>query len=403
MDIHTKNIILQNCNTQTIESLIRIIKSNSITLEEFKEAGLHDSKVEAILNSIISATIKTEKKSEKEKFLQLVIDEKIDSDEIINKIENKILNIEDLESLINIGKFTLKTFKAIKYKIANKTATTPFREVTELPPMQAGRTDLYFIGVPRSGKSTMLTGILNCGVNNGILMPDTSHQVGVNFQNKLLQDFRNGVIPLPTADGSYNYISMSLKGPDGKKHPFNVVDVPGEVFNKIVENPKVDDFLTYIHNSNKKIFVFVIDSLTHDNEYSEGLDQNDQSLIYPNILQLLNENRVLENVDAIYLVANKFDAIKNKRYSTDERNDVDLAEEFLREKFLYLINNCIDTRDELKNKFKIRILPFSIGKVSYKTIVEEFNEKYSKNLINDILSDSFVIKSNKWIKFFSQS
>jgi hypothetical protein len=401
MDIHTKNYILQNCNSQSIETLIGIIKSKSITIDELKEAGLDDTKLQSILNTIVSAEVQIEKQSEKEKFLNLIAKGRTKADEIIYKLSQGFISVDDLEDLKDSGAISSKIIRALRYSQANTDNFTPFRDVTQLPPMETGRTDLYFIGVPGSGKSTMLSGILYKAHKSGTLLPDPYNQDGVKFQNKLLQDFNNGVLPKATAAGSYNYIALSLRGEDEKSHPFNIVDVPGEVFNQIVDNPKVDDFLHYIHNSNRKIIVFVIDSLAHDNGYSDFRNQNDQSLIYPNILQLLHTNGVLEQTDAIYLVANKFDAIYQNKYQGDSREHKEIALEFLSDEFLNLINNCKAVREESKNKFKIKILPFSIGKVAFETIFDSYEQTYSTNILNEIIADSFVVKGGKWTKLFS--
>ena len=401
MDLHTKNIFLQTCNTLSIEQVVEVIKSGNVNIDELKEAGLADSKIQLILNIIFSANSKSEQKSEKEKFVNQISKGRTKAEEIINKLNQGIISLDDLEDLKDSGCISTKVIRAIKHSQANINNITPFRDVTQLPPMETGRTDLYFIGVPGSGKSTMLSGILQCAHKSGSLMPDPYNQDGVKFQNKLLQDFNNGVLPKATAEGSYNYIALSLRGDDEKRHPFNIVDVPGEVFNQIIDNPKVDDFLHYIHNSNRKIIVFVIDSLAHDNGYTDSRNQNDQSLIYPNILQLLHSHGVLEQTDAIYLVANKFDAIYQSRYQGDDRAHKEIAYEFLNDEFLNLINNCKAVREDTKNQFKIKILPFSIGKVAFETIFDYYDQTYSANILSEIIGDSFVVKGGKWTKFFS--
>ena len=164
-------------------------------------------------------------------------------------------------------------------------------------------------------------------------------------------------------------------------------------------NPNIDGLLNYIKNSNKKILIFVIDSLAHDSNYADSKSALDQSLVYVNILNMFKNNGVLNQTDAIYLVTNKFDAIKENRFNGDNRPDTDLALEFLKEEFKNLINNCTSMRDESKNKFKIKVLPYSIGKVSYEFIVEDFNRNYSSSVIQNLIEDSFVVKGTKWSLF----
>jgi hypothetical protein len=101
------------------------------------------------------------------------------------------------------------------------------------------------------------------------------------------------------------------------------------------------------------------------------------------------------------LVANKFDAIYQNRYQGDARAHKEIALEFLNDEFLNLINNCKAVREETKNQFKIKILPFSIGKVAFETIFDSYDQSYSSNILSEIIDDSFVVKGGRWTKFFS--
>lgn len=65
-----------------------------------------------------------------------------------------------------------------------------------------------------------------------------------------------------------------------------------------------------------------------------------------------------------------------------------------------MIENCKDAREESNNKFKIKVLPFSIGNVSYTSIIDNFNREYSEVVIDNLIEDSFVVKGSKF-KLFS--
>lgn len=408
-----KRIILQNANVLQVSNLIPIIEKGDITLEEFKQAGLSADKIREIENTINLEVAKeraAEELARKEEelrlakeraaeerndFLKKVVRKRVTVDEIRNRINSGFITFDDLED----EGISTKTINSIKY-YSNANRITVFKKIEDLPPMEEGRTDVYFVGLPGSGKSTMLSGVLNVANKEGILLPDTYNNDGAVYQTQIVSDLSRGVLPNATASGSYNYIAMSLNDEQGKKHPFNIVEVPGELYVQMFNNPNVDGLLNYIKNSNKKILVFVVDSLAHDTDYSEAKSALDQSLVYVNILNMFKNNGILNQTDAIYLVANKFDAIKESRYAGDGRPDNQLAYEFLSEEFKNLINNCTNMRDESKNKFKIKVLPYSIGKVSYEFIVEEFNRTYSSNVIKNLIEDSFIVKGSKW-KLFS--
>ncbi|HAD79215.1 MULTISPECIES: hypothetical protein [Weeksellaceae] len=407
-----KRIILQNANTLEVSNLISLIEKGEISIEEFKQAGLTVEKIRQIEGQInleaakerAAAEIarkeeeerlaKFKIQEEKNEFLKKVVRKRVTVDEIRNKINNGYISFDDLED----EGISQRIINSIKY-YSNSNRVTIFKKIDDLPPMEEGRTDVYFVGLPGSGKSTMLSGLLNVANKEGILLPDTYSNDGAVYQTQIVSDLSRGVLPNATASGSYNYVAMSLNDDNKKKHPFNVVEVPGELYVNMFNNANVDDLLKYIKNSNKKILIFVIDSLAHDTNYADAKSALDQSLVYVNILNMFKSSGILNQTDAVYLVANKFDAIKESRYDGDNRPDVDLAYEFLNEEFKNLLNNCTSIRDESKNKFKIKVLPYSIGKVSYEFIVEDFNRNYSSIVLNNLIEDSFVVKGGKWSLF----
>ena len=407
-----KRIILQNANTLEVSNIISIIEKGEISFDEFKQAGLAVDKYRQIESKINlaeaqeRAAAELARKEEEEKIAKLKIQE--EKNEFLKKIVRKRVTVDEIRNNINNGYITFddledegisqRTINSIKY-YSNSNRITVFKKIEDLPPMEEGRTDVYFVGLPGSGKSTMLSGILNVANKEGILLPDTYNNDGAVYQTQIVSDLSRGVLPNATAEKSFNYIAMSLNDDNKKKHPFNIVEVPGELYAEIFNNPNIDGLLNYIKNSNKKILIFVIDSLAHDSNYADSKNALDQSLVYVNILNMFKKNGVLNQTDAIYLVTNKFDAIKENRFNGDNRPDTELALEFLKEEFKNLINNCTSIRDESKNKFKIKVLPYSIGKVSYEFIVEDFNRNYSSSVIQNLIEDSFVVKGTKWSLF----
>ncbi len=407
-----KRIILQNANTLEVSNIISIIEKGEISFDEFKQAGLAVDKYRQIESKINlaeaqeRAAAELARKEEEEKIAKLKIQE--EKNEFLKKVVRKRVTVDDIRNNINNGYITFddledegisqRTINSIKY-YSNSNRITVFKKIEDLPPMEEGRTDVYFVGLAGSGKSTMLSGILNVANKEGILLPDTYNNDGAVYQTQIISDLSRGVLPKATAEKSFNYIAMSLNDDNKKKHPFNIVEVPGELYAEIFNNPNIDGLLKYIKNSNKKILIFVIDSLAHDSNYADSKNALDQSLVYVNILNMFKKNGVLNQTDAIYLVTNKFDAIKENRFNGDNRPDTELALEFLKEEFKNLINNCTSIRDESKNKFKIKVLPYSIGKVSYEFIVEDFNRNYSSSVIQNLIEDSFVVKGTKWSLF----
>ena len=395
MENHKKNILLQNCNGLESSQIIAIVQAGEITIEEFKAAGLSQNIINQILSALTSKEKTENNAAKKKELLEKVIRGRVSADEIKANINSGNFSFDDL---LDAG-INDRVVNSLKH-YCNSNRITMFRNINQLPPMEEGRTDVYFVGVPGSGKSTMLSGLLNLANRKGVLMPDVYNNDGSIYQTQLISDLNRGVLPNATASGSYNYVALSLKDDDGAKHPFNIVEVPGENYVNMFNNGDVSEFLNYISNSNKKILIFVIDSLAHDTGYNDSNSQLDQNLVYVNIVNMFKSNGILDQTDAIYLVANKFDAIKESRYATNNSNDDALALDFLQDEFRNLIENCKDAREECKNKFKIKVLPFSIGNVSYTSIIDNFNREYSEVVIDNLIEDSFVVKGSRF-KLFS--
>jgi hypothetical protein len=405
MDPHKKNIALQNCNQIGIDDLIKFIDTNAITLEEFVQAGLSAANVQKLQDRVrevenkrsqeaervekerMDEDLKRNREESKKKLIDQILRKQVGAEKIKRAIESDFISFNDLED----SGLTKTTINSLKH-FCNTKSVTRKTTIDELPAMEEGRTDLYFVGVPGSGKSTMLAGLLKTANTLGKLMPDTYNNAGSIYQTNLITDLNRGVLPNATIAGSYNYVALSLKDDNGKKHPFNIVEIPGENYVSMFNNAEVAGILTYIKNSNKKILVFVIDAMAHDTNYAESDSPLDQNLAYTNILQMFKKNGILEKTDAIYLVANKFDTIIENHYAHDNRPNGDLAVEFLNTNFRNLIENCKTAREESRNQFKIKTLPFSIGSVVYNNIIENFNTDFSKSLINLVINDSFVVR-----------
>lgn len=421
MDKNNKQHILNDCNNYqfTIEVLDKIVSEGHITIEEFIQYNLEIAKVnelkrlKAIREGVFVENEEQDKKEEKPIFnnttnnptserktdeIRKVINNETDIWDVNDKIQRKVFNYDDL---LKAG-VTQKTITSIKYFFEPRNVKS--YKVEELPVMESGRTDVFFIGIPSSGKSTMLGGLLTIANKRGIISPDSYNNAGNVYQTQLVAGIDQGILPKGTDLGSYNYIATSLKDEKGITHPFNIVEVPGENYNSLfyngMESEEVKGFVKYIKNSNKKILIFVIDSLAHEKRHTETYYNTlNQSLVYVNILNMFKDHGVLEQTDAIYLVANKFDAIKESHFLFSDNTDEDLAKEFLDNEFLGLINNCKDARDKSRNKFQIKIFPFSIGNVILDKILIEYNSSYSEIIVKHLLSDSFVVKGGKFWNF----
>ena len=327
--------------------------------------------------------------------MQKVLAQQVGIQDIIDRINQRLYTYDDLEAA-GVPKRIVTSFK--HYQNQN---ITKFYNVEDLPPMDKGRTDVFFVGIPASGKSVMLSGLLYYTKKMGISIPDSYNIEGEKYSAQITSYLEKGVLPKPTGSGTYNYIAISLKDDKKKAHPLNIVEVPGENYAKIfdggLENEEVRGFVNYVKNSNRKILIFVLDALEHQQRLeADYANMYSQSDIYVSILNMFKTYKILDKTDAIYIVVNKFDVIK-KSYGQNSKTDLDLADEFVREEFRNLLNNCIDAKENSGNKFKIKVFPFSIGEVCYDKILKEYNQEYSRNIVEQVLSDSFIVGGGKGI------
>lgn len=422
-----KEQILRSCNDPSIslDKLDEYVERGDISIEELKKYNLELSKVkelerrqkqreegeeyfdleeeendgldlfEDIEEPVATPTKKETKKLNKAEELQKAVRGEVIVDEIVENIKNRLYTYEDLKK-VGISAELINSFKHFQNQKA-----VAYTTVDSLPPMERGRTDVFFVGIAASGKSVMLSGLLYYANKVGIRRLDGGNNEGDKYAAQIITDLKKSILPRSTTSGLYNYIATSLSDDKDRPHPFNIVEIPGENYKKIyegdIENEEVKGFVNYIKNENRKILIFVLDVLGHEQILDADLtDINsiDQDSVFGTVLSVFKNNRILEKTDAVYIVVNKFDLIKKKNPNTT-KTDLELADEFVKTEFTNLLNSCIAARNTCSNKFNIRVLPYSIGKIVYGKILKEFHPEYSERLVKQLLSDSFVVAGGK--------
>lgn len=421
MDRHEKQIVLLNCNSIPVDALDQYISREQIAISEFESHRLSDEKLKELrrLDDIRSGILIDEpqtlnipdapsipsipsKVEVEASVVQKIIRGEVGLEEIDFHLKGGTLTIEELEQ----GGAPQEQIKALRYFNAKK-GVSRFYKIEELAPMEDGRTDIYMIGMAASGKSTMMAGLFKYANDNAIFIPDTYNQEGNAYMEQLKRDLDYKILPMGTVKGSYNYIATSFKDSNGIKHPFNIVEVPGENYARMFsegmnsETNYIKAFVNYIKNKNKKILVFVIDAKAEIDKFTNPdlFNALDQGIAYNNILAMFRDHKILDRTDAIYFVVNKFDALKKDRYSFDDRPDEELALEFLQQDFASLLSACQEAKSMARNKFKIKVLPFSIGEIVNEKILLKYNPENAKNIIENLLDDSFIVSGGAFWKF----
>ncbi len=200
----------------------------------------------------------------------------------------------------------------------------------------ADTTDVYFFGVPSSGKTCVLAGLL--GSEKWYNIDLAAYNAG-NYVNYLDLTRRHGIVPRGTDSNFVALINAAVANPKNLKdlHVVNLIDMAGEDFaTKMVSNP--DGIITFedmgigvtdlMSNNNRKVFFFIIDpsadgmiQLTQrDSQGNPMLDANGMPIKVPtsqdllvrkmiSMLQQPENSRVLKYVDTIHFIMSKADML----------------------------------------------------------------------------------------------
>jgi GTPase SAR1 family protein len=275
---------------------------------------------------------------------------------------------------------------------------TPFLSWSDLPPLQNGYTDLYFFGQPGSGKSCILASIFFYLEQQAMIINNSYNQQGNIYRALLKDEISYGILPDSTAVEGVNYIPFELINHEnkGNRHPLNFVEMSGELFNKAYEGGINADSLAardYLNNSNRKLIYFVLDYDQHEKSkmISSGPSQSSKM---QTILALLDDFGTLKYTDGIYIVVTKTDLFPEgvDRYQ--------YAKQFLEGSYNSFLVNCKVLQEKYRNNFDITVYPYSIGQVKFQNMLVQFDLRSPKELIEDILEETFVTKKSFFGKLF---
>jgi hypothetical protein len=264
---------------------------------------------------------------------------------------------------------------------------------SDLPSIPEGKTDIYFFGIPGSGKSCVLAGALYAAQKNGILYPDIGVPHGVRYMNELTNCVNIGYVPKPTAEQCVNCLSFSLS--NNEEHPLNVIEMSGEIFkntyyNLVEGKEKGVTAQKYLKNKNRKIIFFVID---YKADFGVAQLEAGQGAMLTTVLQILAKDKILNQTDGIVVIISKSD------YMPQDKPMVETANVYLRENYLNFMNIL---GGQLKsfginkaNGYKPYVIPFSLGKFMLgRTFIYKPND--STSIVNALLTLSGV-KRKKWL------
>lgn len=273
-------------------------------------------------------------------------------------------------------------------------------------------TEVYFWGIPFSGKTCALGAILSAA-KNGLaarsMIPDNSCQ-GFGYMNRLSTIISPGRIcrlPGGTPVTSTYEMRFDLEDQEHKIHHVACIDLAGELFTcmfmKDAGEQMRDDqkqALETLHNillenrsNNRKIHFFVIEYGAEKRIYN-GLPQAEylnSAAAHLNSIGLFDSN-----TDAIYVLISKVD---NASY---EGSLEEHLLKYMTKNYLGFYNNLLlICKEHGINRGRVKIVPFSIGNVCFKDYCQ-FDATSATKMVDLLVRYSCFEKQGFWQKILSK-
>lgn len=273
-------------------------------------------------------------------------------------------------------------------------------------------TEVYFWGIPFSGKTCALGAILSAA-KNGLaarsMIPDNSCQ-GFGYMNRLSTIFspdRICRLPGGTPVTSTYEMRFDLEDQEHKIHHVACIDLAGELFTCMFikdagEQMREDQkqALETLHNillenrsNNRKIHFFVIEYGAEKRIYN-GLPQAEylnSAAAHLNSIGLFDSN-----TDAIYVLISKVD---NASY---EGSLEEHLLKYMTKNYLGFYNNLLlICKEHGINKGRVKIVPFSIGNVCFKDYCQ-FDATSATKMVDLLVRYSCFEKQGFWQKILSK-
>lgn len=271
-------------------------------------------------------------------------------------------------------------------------------------------TEVYFWGIPSSGKSCALGGILSVANNGKVVshMDKDPQCQGYGYMSRLMLHFKNDgsvcALPEGTATTSTYEMGFDLTDHKGVIHPITCVDLAGELIRCMFKSDSGEDMsddelntldtLTNIlvdnRTGNQKMHFFVVEYGADDRLY-EGLPQ--RTYLEAAVQYINNYNIFRKDTDAIFILVSKVD----KAPGGMSRSEA--AVQYLNDNYLGFINGlkALCRRYEI-NGGDLEVLPFSLGEVCFQNYCR-FHEAAAEQVVRKIVERSKGFKEDKFSKF----
>lgn len=253
-------------------------------------------------------------------------------------------------------------------------------------------TDVYFFGMPTSGQTCLLMGLMG---SDGMGYSINFHTKGGLYASALIHYLKAGKLPAMDCGNFVSTIRATIeeKGKKGEilNHEINFVELPGEKFScKIANNEdtvEMEDMgsgtVKLLRNKNRKVFFIIVDptrdifKFTYEQPVLDSngnmisvnprhlfIDQTAGLAKFISLFEMPENKEFMKNVDAIHFIVTKADTLGRTDQERKER-----AHDLLLAKYQGPIRNLItfcrrSKRINYATDFKPMVYPFSLGRFS---------------------------------------
>lgn len=354
------------------------------------------------------------KKITKEDFLGALKDNNnLVGGKVIKKlIENKIItDFRSAEIDDSFIKYVIQDNDEGETNIKLGGVQSSFNKITK---DEYGCTEVYFWGIPSSGKTCALGAILSTA-NNGkvaLSMEKDNTCQGYGYMNRLSEIFKqNGQVtklPQGTAVNSTYEMGIILNDHNEKEHHITLIDLAGELIRCMYKKDAgekldeialpvlntLEDILSKNRTKNAKIHFFVIE-YGAENKLYEGFSQ--QTYLEAATRYIEATNIFKDDTIGVNILITKADKLKLPNNEVKEKLIC-----YLNDNYLSFVNGLkkICKKNNINNG-NIDILPFTLGQVCFQNYCKFSNIEASK-VVKKLIELTPAKSTKKVAKFLAK-
>jgi hypothetical protein len=244
------------------------------------------------------------------------------------------------------------------------------------------RTNMFIIGIPASGKSTLLAGMVFYLRKIGrIETVIENNDWGAKYFDTIVACLSKNKLPRGTDAAYTTYVEVNIEDDSESVIPLVIFDLAGETYNQAYDNKSninvQKNLIENLEHENNKVFIIVIDyEIAMKGHYymdGSGKEQN-QDMQLEFILKTLKNKGTLNYAKGLCLVISKWDMANVNNLSMDDQYKE--VKDFLDSRCKTLLSLCFKYSQEFDIEFEI--LPYSLGKFKYNGEIEiktEYSQK----------------------------